>query len=136
MSELIEQIKKHEGLELKPYKCTTGHLTIGYGRNLESNGISQEEAEYLLNNDLQDLSLRLSCWGFWGELNDARKSVLVNMAFNIGVSGLLKFKKTLAAIDDCFYEKAAKEMLDSKWANQVGNRAIGLSEQMRTGEWQ
>ena len=93
-------------------------------------------ADSLLNKGVSHVLLRLRSLVFWRKINDARQAVLINMAFNIGLSGLFKFKKTISAIKGGFYEKAAKEMLDSKWANQVGNRATELSEQMRTGEWQ
>jgi lysozyme len=137
MTKLLQQIKLHEGLRLKPYRCTSDKLSIGFGRNLEDKGITQEEAEYLLSNDI--LAVQAVIWKVipaYDKLNDARKGVLVNMAFNLGVNGLLKFKKMIAAISDGYFELAASEMLDSNWANQVGNRALELAEQMKTGEWQ
>lgn len=127
----------HEGLRLKPYRCTADKLTIGFGRNLEDKGITQEEAEYLLSNDI--LAVQSVIWKSipaYDRLNDARKGVLVNMAFNLGMNGLLKFKKMLSAIEYGHFTQASREMLDSNWANQVGNRAQELAEQMKTGEWQ
>jgi len=136
MSKLIEQIKRHEGLRLKPYRCTANKLTIGYGRNIEDAGISEDEAELLLFNDLARCTKEIEKHvKAFNKLNDARQSVLVNMCFNLGINGLLKFKKFLAAVNDGFVELAAKEMLDSRWAKQVGSRAIELSEQMKTGAW-
>lgn len=136
MSKLIEQIKRHEGLKLKPYRCTANKLTIGYGRNIEDVGISEAEAEILLSNDLSRCTKEVAKHvESFAKLNDARQSVLVNMCFNLGIAGLLKFKKFIAAVNDGFFELAAKEMLDSLWAKQVGNRAIELSEQIKTGEW-
>lgn len=133
---LITQLRAHEGDEHKIYRCSEGYLTIGVGRNLETNGISQEESDFLLANDLsrveQQVCRNISLRG----LNDARVAVLINMAFNLGISGLLKFKKTLAYIELGDFETAATEMLDSKWRKQVGFRAIQLAEQLRTGEWQ
>lgn len=137
MSNLIEQLKRHEGLRLKPYYCTAGKLTIGYGRNLEDKGISENEAELMLSSDIHevqdDLSKRLPVYS---KLNQARKDALVNMAFNLGVSGLLKFKKMIAALDDEDFNLASKEMVDSKWAHQVGDRSIELAMQIRTGNYQ
>ena len=134
MSKLVKQLKRHEGLRLKPYRCTAGKLTIGYGRNLDDFGITEQEAESMLitNVDLvgNELVARLPVLG---ELNQAREEVLINMAFNIGVNGLLKFKNMIAALEVGDYDEAAIQMMDSKWARQVGKRAIELSEQMRTG---
>nr|WP_136252862.1 glycoside hydrolase family protein [Ningiella ruwaisensis] len=134
---MLEQIKLHEGLRLKPYKCTAGYLTIGYGRNLESKGISADEAEEMLLNDVSDVEQSLARHELLSSKhNDARRAVVINMAFNLGVAGLLAFKKTLDAYRNQQYLTASIEMLDSKWAKQVGMRAKVLSEQMRTGEWQ
>jgi len=133
---LIEQLKAHEGFSGNVYQCTGGKTTIGYGRNLDDNPLTDNEASYLLNNDVNKITDILSKEIPWNMINPARQAVLVNMSFNLGISGLYKFKKMFKAIDAGFYEKAAREMLDSKWSKQVGNRAIELSEQMRTGKWQ
>ncbi len=137
--ELINQLKKHEGFSKTPYKCTAGKLTIGYGRNLEANGINEEEAELMLNIDVlkvkRDVNNAIPA-NTLKHLNGARKSVLYNMAFNLGISGLLGFKKMLAALAIGDFTEAAKQMLDSKWSTQVKGRSAELAEQMRTGEWQ
>ena len=134
---LAEQLKKHEGMRLKPYTDTVGKLTLGIGRNLEDKGITEQEALFMLNNDVDYFYGQLNKKLTWFKsLDDARQNVLVNMAFNLGVGGLLTFKKTLALIGEAKYELAAKEMLNSKWAKQVGYRAEELAEQMRTGEYQ
>lgn len=134
--ELIDQIKRDEGLRLSPYKDSLGKLTIGYGRCLDTKGISKDEAEYLLANDLHEVQISLAEKLPWiTDLTLARQAVLYNMAFNMGVPGLLKFKETLADIKAGFYASAAKEMLDSLWAKQVGPRAVRLARQMETGEW-
>ncbi len=134
MDKLIEQLKRHEGLRLKPYRCTAGKWTIGYGRNIEDRGITETEAEFLLCEDVREIEEELiKSLGFWGSLVPARKSVLINMAFNIGVHGLLKFKKTLSLIESGDYSAASIEMMDSKWAKQVPNRALDLSVQMDLG---
>jgi lysozyme len=137
MSKLIEQLKRQEGLRLKPYKCTSDKLTIGYGRNLESNGISQHEANHMLENDILKVIAELQNRLEWFSVIDkVRSDVLANMAFNMGVAGLLKFKNMLAAIELGDYATAGYEMLDSKWAKQVGGRAEELSRQMVRGEYE
>lgn len=133
---VIEQIKQHEGLKLKPYHCTSGKLTIGYGRNLEAKGISKGEAESMLLSDIAEVEEKLVRTGFLSGLNDARKAVLINMAFQLGFNGLSKFRNMLAAVQSEQYALAASEMLDSLWAKQTPNRAKELSEQMLTGEFQ
>lgn len=135
-SDLHNQLTRHEGLRLKPYRCTSGKLTIGIGRNLDDSGISEREAELMLENDILKLFAVLpEKIDFFNELDKVRADILVNMAFNMGVNGLLKFKKMLTAIDDGYFTRAAAEMLDSKWAFQVGDRALELAEQMKTGEY-
>lgn len=132
----IEQIKRHEGLKLHPYKCTAGKTTIGYGRNLDDKGITASEAEEMLLTDMCEVEERLFTEGLLSGLNDARKAVLINMGYQLGLSGLFKFKKMIAAVDRKEYELAAKEMLASLWAKQTPRRAKELSEQMLTGEFQ
>ncbi len=130
------QLALHEGLRLKPYKDTVGKLTIGYGRNLDDVGISRGEAVILLDADMARAEsdvLRLFPWV--ATLDEARQAVLVNMAFNMGIRGLSSFVLTLDAVKHGRYTEAADRMLESKWATQVGHRAVELSEQMRTGEW-
>ena len=134
---LLDMLTLHEGLELKPYKCTSDKLTIGIGRNIEDIGITEEEARYLLQNDVDRILKEVEHWTFLEKLDDVRQAVILDMVFNMGIS---KFNantwvKTFAAIQDKDWEKAANEMLDSKWAKQVGQRAIRLSQMMRKGEW-
>lgn len=131
---LIHQLTLHEGMELKPYRCTGGKLSIGVGRNLDDRGITEAEAELMLSNDIDDFADRLKREIPWMvELSPVRQRVLLDMAFNLGISGLLKFKRTLKAIRAKQYEKAAEMMLDSRWATQVGQRAKRLSKMMATG---
>ena len=93
----INQLKRHEGLKLKPYKCTAGKLTIGYGRNLEDKGINKSEAEEMLLRDICEVEERLFDAGLLDSQNDARKAVLINMAFQLGFNGLFGFKNMLEA---------------------------------------
>lgn len=134
-AKLAQQLKKHEGLRLKPYTDTVGKLTLGIGRNLEDKGITEQEALFMLNNDVDYFYSKL-CQriGWMKKLDDARQNVLVNMAFNLGIAGLMTFKKMLLACEHGNFKIAATEMLNSKWAEQVGYRANELAEQMRTGQ--
>lgn len=133
---LVEQLEVHEGLRLKPYKDTVGKWTIGIGRNLEDKGITQDEARMMLNNDIDEFVRKLkSNIPVYNRLSDCRQNVLVNMAFNMGVGGLKTFKNMLYALDKGHFNQASTEMLNSKWAVQVGNRALELAEQMRADEY-
>lgn len=131
----MSYVRRYEGLRLKPYTCPTGHLTIGYGHNLE-NGISLEIAEQLLQADLTHAQREAEKNFPWSvSLNEARQFVLADMVFNMGIANLLTFKKFLAALQKHDYYTAAKEMLNSRWAGQVGRRAVELAEMMKTGEY-
>lgn len=132
---LINQVKRHEGLRLDLHKCPTGYLSIGYGHNLEAKGITEKTAEFILLDDLADAEEQVRKHIHVKRLSDARLGVLINMAFNLGIHGLLGFKQFLYFLSMDDYERAADEMLDSRWAMQVGGRAKELAEQMRTGEW-
>ena len=136
MNRIKDQLVRHEGLRLKPYRCTAGKLTIGIGRNLEDRGISQKEAYAMLERDILDFEQQLlnEIPEVYNKLDEVRQSVLLNMCFNLGIKGLLEFKNTLAFIDAGDWERAANGMLASKWAKQVGMRAIELSELMRKGK--
>lgn len=140
MTKGVEQIKRHEGLVLHAYRDSLGYTTIGYGRMIDKKrggGISEGEAEYLLQNDVSSvLSVLHRNVSFFDTLCIPRQAVLMNMAFQMGITGLLKFKNTLAFIESGDYESAADGMLHSLWAKQTPNRAAEMAEQMRTGEWQ
>lgn len=135
MDRIKEQLVRHEGLRLKPYRCTAGKLTIGIGRNLDDSGISQSEAYIMLINDIMNCEKQLQAKipDIYNGLDEIRKSVLLNMCFNLGINGLLGFKNTLAFVEAGDWERAANNMLVSRWAKQVGRRAIELSELMRKG---
>jgi lysozyme len=116
LNRLKQSIKKHEGLKLKPYQCPNNKLSIGYGRNLEDNGITLQEAEKLLETDLLNIKLELvDKIKFFYKLDDVRQNVLLEMAFNMGVSRLLGFKNTLKFMEKTDFINASKEMLNSKW---------------------
>lgn len=131
---LVERIIKHEGLELKPYKCTAGRLTIGVGRNLDDNGITEEEARFLLKNDMRNCHIDcLYNFPFYAEMDDVRQGVILEMCFNLGINRLKGFKKMLTACEFKNYALASEEMLNSLWAKQVGKRARNLAQIMRMG---
>ena len=133
---LLTQLLRDEGLQLRPYRDTVGKLTIGVGRNLDDKGISREEALEMLDHDVSEATQSLTETLPWvTSLDEARQGVLVNMAFNLGLRGLLQFHQTLQAVENGHWQAAAQHMLDSKWAQQVGPRATRLALQMETGEW-
>lgn len=134
---LLDQLRRDEGLRLKPYRDSVGKLTIGHGRNLDDRGISEAEADMMMKNDVAEVYCALSANLPWSDnLDDARRAVLANMAYNLGIGGLLGFHKTLYFVQTGDYASAASAMLSSKWAHQVGKRATRLAAQMRSGEWQ
>jgi len=139
MSMIIEMLRKHEGVETHAYVDTVGKVTIGVGRNIDSGGglgLSDDEIDYLLANDLQRVEAELSqTFEWYDDLNDPRKDAMMDICFNMGLPRLSKFKKSLAAMSNRHYEIAAVEFLDSRWAVQVGQRAITISEIIRTGEY-
>lgn len=150
---LIKMLKRHEGFIGKPYFCSAGRKTIGYGRNLDDVGLSREEsimlglnrnfytnpitekeAEILLINDIKKAEEYCKKLDIHFEtLDEVRKDVVINMMFNLGFGRLSKFKKTLSLIKFSEFQKASYEMLDSAWAKQVGKRAEELSYMMREG---
>lgn len=134
METLEEQLIRHEGYRQFPYKCSAGKLTIGIGRNIEDRGISMDEALYLLKNDIEICRHELnSLYPIINQLNETRQNVLINMCFNIGIKRLSGFRKMWAALEKRDYREAAKQMLDSKWARQVGKRSTELANIMETG---
>lgn len=139
---IIDDLKRDEGLRLKPYKDSSeengyscsekGLLTIGYGTLIED--ISEKEAEWLLESRLSETRHEVIDNFDWYEgLNDDRQDAILNMAYNLGVPRLKLFKNMIAAIEDEDYPRAADEALDSKWARQVGSRAVRIAEKLRQG---
>jgi len=139
INKATDQIKEDEGLVLHVYDDSLGYATIGYGRLIDkrkNGGINQDEANYLLENDVNArLVVLKNAVDCFTRLDVARKAVLLNMSFQLGITGLLKFKNTLAKIEAGDYQGAADNMLKSLWARQTPNRAQRLAEQMRTGQW-
>ena len=131
---LIDQLKRHEGVRNTVYKDSLGIETIGVGRNLRDVGLSPDEIDYLLENDLKRCERELRENFYWFEfLEDARQEALLNLCFNVGISRLKGFKKMLVACEKRDWEMSAEQAKDSKWFNQVGNRGVELVEQLRSG---
>lgn len=127
-------IRRHEGFRKLPYTDTTGNLTIGYGRNLSSVGISQSEAEILLSDDITNATMELYKFlPLSRDLDDVRKAVLIEFTFNLGIAKVMQFRGMIKALTDKNYVNAAQHMRDSLWAKQVGNRAQDMAHSMETG---
>ena len=151
--EIVKRLILHEGLRLTPYNCTKNKLTIGVGRNLQnnplsqqekeflgrsdiSNGITQEEAIYLLKNDIKrHLTECYKYIPFFCELSDERQYALFDMCFNLGIRGLLKFKKMLECMSIGDFRGASKECINSRYAKDVGKRAFRISKLIQEDKW-
>ena len=132
--QLRDLLIQHEGERFMPYECPAGKLTIGVGRNLEANGISKEESDFLLDNDLARVHRELTNnFSWYYHLSDKRKMAMIDMAFNLGITRFKKFRRMISALDKGNYHTAAREMLDSRWAVQVGRRSRRLASMMREG---
>lgn len=151
INDSYSQLKRDEGEVLYVYDDATGkpivkgsvvkgYPTVGIGILLDKDkggGLRPEESEFVFRNRLKLLDAELTDRLPWiSKLDPARNGVLINMAFQMGVTGLLGFKNTLALIQSGKYQEAAKAMLQSKWATQTPARAQRLSNQMATGQWQ
>lgn len=126
-------IRNHEGCRLKPYKCTAGKVTIGYGRNLDDKGISEQEADRMLHSDVLECIADLETYGYWNTLSGTRKAALLDLRFCVGPAGYRGFKKMNAALSAGDYGKAADEIMDSKFATQTGHRADDLVVMLQNG---
>jgi lysozyme len=131
---LSDELKVDEGFRSRVYECTAGKQTIGYGHNLEDCDLPVPVAEALLKHDYMEVYTQLTDWQWFCELDDYRKRIIINMGFNMGVNGVLKFKMMINAIMDKDYNEAANQMENSNWYNQVGYRAVRLVAAMRNGE--
>jgi lysozyme len=159
---LEDQLILHEGLKLSAYQCPAGYWTIGVGRNLEAKGLTDfeqvyifgrdgmskqevierlkeqgvttEQAMWLLANDISECIKDLKTFTWFDQLDDVRTKVVVDMRFNLGAAGFRKFRKMIAALERDDYGTAANEMVDSAWYQQAGTRTRRLVKMMRTGE--
>ncbi len=136
---LIEMLKRHEGVESHAYKCSENKVTIGVGRNVDKSGglgLSDDEVDYLLQNDIDRVSSELdSEYDWFAGLDDVRQDVMVDISFNLGQTRLRAFKKALSAMAEGDWSEAADQFMDSRWSGQVGNRAKELTEMIRTGSY-
>lgn len=138
MDRLIEQLKRHEGVSAYCYKDINNLEHIGVGRNISKTGIglSMEEIEYLLSNDILRCIKELSSEYQWfGSLDEVRQEAIINIFFNLGATRFRGFKKAIAAMEAADYNLAATEFLDSRWAKQVKGRSLELTDIIRTGEY-
>jgi lysozyme len=137
MSKLSDQLRIHEGVRTHFYRCTSGLATIGVGRCIEegSLGLSDDEIDYLLENDIKRCKQELVSLSWFADLDAVRQDAIVNLCFNLGLTRLMGFKNAMGAMAVGDYEKAADEFLDSRWANQVGQRALDVTHMIRTGEY-
>lgn len=151
MNECVQRLVMHEGCCLNPYICPAGYKTIGVGRNLETNpltseekrvcgdyehGITKQAAFYLLRNDIERVNKECKKHiPFFETLDNERQYALLDMSFNLGIKGLLKFKKMLSAMGIGNWIEASNECLNSKYAKDVGKRAKRIAETIKTGRF-
>ncbi len=135
IDEIADALKREEGFVAHCYICTAGAHTVGHGRNIDADGgigISEDEADYLLRNDIDRTIAECQQWAWFDDLDPARQSVVVQLCFQLGRPRLSQFKRMLSALSQQppDYELAAAELLDSRFANQVPARAARLAKQM------
>jgi lysozyme len=137
MSKLSDQLRIHEGVRKHVYLCSAGYETIGVGRNIAESGLglSDDEIDYLLENDIQRCYRELLVFPWFIDLEPVRQDAMVNLCFNLGITTLKKFSNALASMEAGAYSDAAEHFLDSRWASQVGNRAQEVAHMIRTAEY-
>lgn len=131
--QMIKKIETEEGFSDVLYKCPADYWTIGYGFNLEAMAMPKEVADAWLVIILEKLTKQLLTYSWFADLDDARRLAITDMSYQMGVHGVMKFGKMIAAIREKQWDLAADEMLDSVWARQTPNRAKRNAEIMRTG---
>lgn len=137
---VYEQLRREEGCVPHAYQDHLGYVTIGVGRLIDKRkggGLTDDEIDYLLRNDVErciaDLRKHLP---FFDSLSEPRQAVLIGMRFQMGMTGLLGFRKALAEMERGDFTAAAEHMLDSRWATQTPGRAARMARQLSLGEWQ
>lgn len=141
LEQMKQQLMRDEGSKIVngrhyPYTDTVGKTTVGWGRNLTDRGLSEDEAQLMLENDVVIAIGELVARFPWFEhLDEVRQGALVNLCFNMGSARLAKFHTTLGFLRAGNYENASISLLQSKYADQVGNRALRVAEQIRSGQW-
>ena len=135
---LLEMLKRHEGVESHVYRCSAGYETIGVGRNISKSGLglSDDEVDYLLENDIVRVIKELSLeYPWFKNLDDVRKDAIIDIGFNLGATRLRGFRRALAAMDAADYKSASLEFLDSKWSRDVKGRSTELAYMIEMGEY-
>jgi lysozyme len=137
---LREMLKRHEGVKNYAYEDHLGYVTVGVGRCLDENvglGLSDDEIDYLLQNDLDRCRQELQSEYWWFEdLDSVRQEALIDLSFNVGQTRLRGFVKALDHMSKSNFEEAGDEFYDSKWATQVGDRALEICQMIRSGKYQ
>ncbi len=130
-AEVKQMLVRHEGIRIFPYKCSENYLTISCGRNLETNGISEEEAMYLLDNDIKRVKEELNMnFGAWRTMPEKARMVCIDMTFQMGITGFMRFKKTRQLMELGMWLEASEEILDSKYNLQTPSRCAYNSRQL------
>lgn len=135
LNTLKETLRRHEGVEKTVYDDTRGIPTVGVGRNLRDVGLSDDEIDYLLENDIKrTMGLMDEYMGWYKTLDAVRQEALINFVFNVGIGTAMKFKRAMEYLQKKEYDAAADEFLDSRWKKQVGQRAYEITDMIRTGK--
>ena len=136
---LISMLKRHEGVETHAYKCSESKITIGVGRNVDKGGglgLSDDEVDYLLQNDIDRVISELNSeYDWFSDLDEVRQDAIIDISFNLGQTRLRAFKNALSAMAEGDWGEAADQFMDSRWSGQVGNRASNLTDMIRTGSY-
>lgn len=135
MNKLTDLLIKHEGLRLKPYQCTAGKTTIGVGRNLTDNGITEKEALMMLNRDINVCIQELGQYEWFESLDGARRDAIIDLYFCVGGPSFSQFRKLIQAISTENWQSAGAEVLNSKFARQTGNRAVELADMLVSNDY-
>jgi len=138
MSKLIEMIKRHEGVVPYAYQDSRGYWTIGVGRLIDEElggGLSDDEIDYLLTNDINRCIEEAETYPWFAGLSEPRQAVVISLLFNLGKPRWDGFKLAQKAIAAGDMAEASRQLLDSKWARQVGKRAHEMAAQLQSGEW-
>jgi lysozyme len=139
MNILVQMLKRHEGVRDKVYMCSAGYETIGVGRNISDSGLglADDEIDYLLSNDIRRCKEELiGEYDWFKDLDSVRQDAMLDMSFNMGQTRLRGFVKALGYMDIGDYDKAGDEFYDSRWATQVGDRALEICQMIKSGEYQ
>ena len=133
MAKVRENIIKHEGWKQFPYRCTADKLSIGVGHNIEDRGLSNAAIEFILNEDIETCLMELQgSLSFWDTLPSEVQAALIDLCFNMGISRLMQFRMTIQHLKDGEWDKAAEELLDSRYAAQLPHRAEANADLIRS----